>query len=439
MKREILIRAAITDPVVWRAFVVSILLSIRFQPIFAVVAAGLTFPSYVLASSVTQPMENVESSDSIGWSLHLREILDYDPSKKSILPDFFNRYFAWRREINRKIGLETIFSYYTLTQGYADKDWSMGASSGDLDLTGRWLLHGTKGHRPTYLAFRARYRHAYGCTAPSEIAAGTDLLWRTVDGFTDAGFQVPNLYLSQGLFHGNLTVRYGQISIDNFFDSNKMRSDKHYLLNKAFSANPTVAFPSYGAGFTAKWQQGEKWDFSFGGSNIQGTDYDAQYVSLSLTSTALFVTAQAGYNFNGLGMHDARIQLMGWQSNDSNEEALDTGNGISITLEHAGKRSGERFLLRYAFSGDDATEIDQMLTTGWGRETGNQDYIGFGAGIGRSTEDNDLWQGVAEIYYRWQVTKELTISPDLQVILGKGDTDEHDFHFVAGLRAGLTF
>lgn len=48
-------------------------------------------------------------------------------------------------------------------------------------------------------------------------------------------------------------------------------------------------------------------------------------------------------------------------------------------------------------------------------------------------------QGVTEIYYCWQVTKELVITPDLQVIIGDGLNGADNMHVVAGLLCGLTF
>lgn len=83
--------------------------------------------------------------------------------------------------------------------------------------------------------------------------------------------------------------------------------------------------------------------------------------------------------------------------------------------------------------------MDHLLALGWGKAVRQYDYFGFGLGIGRSIYKNGLWQGVIETYYQWQATKELTISPDLQIITGKGTENQEDLHVVAGLRAGITF
>ena len=76
---------------------------------------------------------------------------------------------------------------------------------------------------------------------------------------------------------------------------------------------------------------------------------------------------------------------------------------------------------------------------GWGREIRKYDHLGLGFGMGRSVQDSSIWQGVAEIYYRWQVTKEFMVTPDLQIILGEGLEGGEAFQIVAGLRGGITF
>ena len=50
-----------------------------------------------------------------------------------------------------------------------------------------------------------------------------------------------------------------------------------------------------------------------------------------------------------------------------------------------------------------------------------------------------MYQGVGEIFYRWQMTKELIVSPDLQIILGHGRDNSRDLVVVTGLRCSLTF
>lgn len=395
-------------------------------------------PALAVESFISSAPAEKEDADSIGTTIERRDALGYDPTRHSLFPDFYYRYRTWREEINKQIRLQTIFSYDMLAQGYVDRDWSVGASSGDATISGRWLMFGHKYNRPVYLSFRMRHRHAYGDLAPSELSSQADLLWKTVDGFTDAGFQIPELSINQELIDGRLTLRYGQFSIDSFFDNHKLQSAKRFFLNEAFSLNPSISFPSYGTGFTVQWQGTGNWDLAIGGSNMQGTD-QTEEINLSLSSSALFFTAQGGYNFKGFGKRSARVQLLGWKGDSNKEDELTDGRGVSLTVEQEGISTGEHFVARYAFSDGDASQVDQLFMLGWGREIRKYDHLGIGFGMGRSVQDSSIWQGVAEIYYRWQVTKEFMVTPDLQIIMGGGLNGGEDIQIVAGLRGGITF
>jgi porin len=298
-------------------------------------------------------------------------------------------------------------------------------------------MFGEKFNKPFYLSFRMRERHGYSEYTPSNIKSETDLLWGTTDGFNDAGFQIPDLFFDQKLFDGRLDLNYGQFSIDKFVDKHALRSAKRFFLNQAFSDNPTVGFPSFGAGFAAKWKPNESWEFGGGGSNIQGVEGDSK-VDFKLDSSALFGTVQIAYNFTGIGSRSGRLQAMGWGIDGNDEENYTSGNGLSFTLEHSGKIKGESFVLRYAQSDGEATSTDLLWFLGYGREIRGFDNLGAGVGAGRSSATTK-WQAVFELYYRWQVTKELLLTPDVQFIFGDDLDGDRKTRIVAGLRAGLVF
>ncbi|MEN8200471.1 MAG: carbohydrate porin [Thermodesulfobacteriota bacterium] len=385
-------------------------------------------------------IEEVDSVDTVSTAIELRDIISRDPTTRSLFPDFYNDFRKWRESFVRKFGINGVLSYDSVVQGSFEDGPDLTTSAGDIAFTGNWLILGEEKDYPLLLAFRIRNRHSYRTTAPSEIAGKTGLLWRTVDGFTNKGFEIPDFHFHQELFKGDLTLRYGQFSIDSYFDNHKMRSGKRYFLNQAFSDNPAVGFPSYGAGVTTQWRIDNVWDLSAGISNIQQSE-NPDKISMGFTSTANFITAQAGYNFSGFSKHDARAQLMLWGSNNSGEDELDKGQGASLTLEHAGAKSGERYIFRLAIADGNANVVDRFCAIGWGRAIRKFDHFGMGLGIGRSIDDKDIWQGVAEVYYFWQVTKELVITPDIQLISGKkNDVGNEDFfQVVGGIRAGFNF
>lgn len=390
-----------------------------------------------LAVEDTKPLEK-EAADSIEGALEQRDELVYDPRRRSLFPDFYYPFRKKQLDWWQKLRVEFALTYDLLTQHYNDADVSVAGTAGDLTLSGRWLLAGHRFNKPIYLAFRLRDRRAYSEYAPSDIQGQTDLLWGTVDGFNNSGFQVPDLYFDQRLFDDKLSLRYGQFSIDSFVDKHTMRGAKRYFLNQAFSSDPTVNFPSYGAGFAANWKPNERWEFTAGISNIQGVEGDVQ-VDFSLDSNALFGAVQAAYSFTGLDGKAGRLQLMGWGGDENDVDEYRGGTGYTATLEHEGKEENEIYVLRVARSFEEPTDTDLLFFVGHGKQIRGFDSLGVGVGAGRSSA-TQIWQSVFETYYRWQVTKELVITPDLQVIFGSDpSTEEFKVRVVGGIRLGIIF
>lgn len=389
-----------------------------------------------LFAEEAEPLET-NSPDSIEGVIQQRDELVHDPRRRSLFPKFYYTLRKKRLDWWQKLRVDFTLTYDVLTQAYNDRDVSIGGTSGDLSLSGRWLVLGERFKKPIYLDFRVRDRRAYSEHAPSDIEGQTDLLWGTINGFTDAGFQIPDLYFHQELFDSDLILRYGQYSIDSLVDKHRLRSAKRFFLNKAFSDNPTVGFPSYGAGFAFTWKPDDIWEFTGGGSNIQGTEGNTT-VDFGLDSSALFWTVQAICNFTGIAGRNGRLQVMGWDSTDNKEEDYDSGKGLSITLEHVGADTGETYVARYTQSSGDPTDTDTLFFFGYGRDIRGFDSLGLGIGAGRSSTTSE-WQTVLETYYRWQVTKELVVTPDFQLILGDDSSGDDKVRVVGGIRAGIVF
>jgi len=409
--------------------------SFRIAIVFFSILILLIGPASVFPEEPKQQETN--APDSISGAIEQRDELAYDPRRRSLFPEFYYKLRKKRHDWYQKHGIEFTLTYDVLVQGYNDRDISVGGAAGDLSLSGRWALFKKTFNKPIYLSFRFRDRRSYSEYAPSDIKGETDLLWGTVDGFNNSGFQIPDFNFEHELFDGKLDLSYGQFSINKFVDAHALRSSKRFFLNKAFSSNPTISFPSFGAGFATKWRPAENLEIIGGVSNIQGTDGDA-YVDFNLSSTALFGTLQVAYNFKGIGSEAGRVQVMGWGSEDNKEEDYPSGRGLSFTLEHDGVGDGETYALRYAQSSGEPTNTDIIIFLGYSKVINGFDNLGLGGGTGRSSTGTG-WQTVFESFYRWQVTRELLITPDIQLIFGDDSSGESKTRFVGGIRVGIVF
>ena len=144
------------------------------------------------------------------------------------------------------------------------------------------------------------------------------------------------------------------------------------------------------------------------------------------------------YKFKGIGQRDGRIQIMGWGSEDNDEKKYAEGNGVSLTFQHGGLAKGDNYALRYAQSSGDSKNTDIIMFLDYSKEIKGFDNFGLVVGTGRSSSET-VWQTVFETFYRWQITKELLITPDVQLILGDDVSGNSKTRIVAGIRAGVIF
>jgi hypothetical protein len=333
-------------------------------------------------------------------------------------------------------------SYSALVQGSIG-DGESGAS-GELALFGQWVFIddeypsqllqriGAEETGLLSLKFKLRQRHALLEDSTAELSGNIGSFLGTTDGFSDRGLEIPELYI-QHIFHeGKVEVRYGQISVESRLDGHALRGAKKYFLNRVFSTNPTVAFPRFGAGATARWQYNDQFDFTYALTQVQASKTGAQ-VDFELDSSNVFTAFQSGFTWLG-DESENHIQAMVWASDATDDSEEDYG--VSLGFEHHFDEKNKSLFLRFSSSNGSQTDLDQMAVVGFGASIREDDLIGFGVGAGRSS-DTGVVQGVLEGFYRYQTPYKFSITPDLQLHLGKGLRG--DFSVIAGVRAHIEF
>lgn len=336
-------------------------------------------------------------------------------------------------------GVETAFTYDALAMGALNNHTDEVGMSGEAALSLRWQINADDGPRPLALAVRVRSRDTIGGgLAPSELRAETGALWGYVDGFTDNGVEIPELYFQQRFFDDRLMVRYGQMSIDDLLDDQRMRSAKKSFLNQAFSSSPAVGMPGAGLGMVTRWTSTRGWDLTVAASNVESNNLDDE-ADWRFNADALFGAMQLGYRFKGFQGLPARLQLLGWNADALPQYDLDSGRGASLTAEQKWS-GGWNSYVRYAWSDGGAATASGLLAAGLGRAAGKdgQDRFGIAAATGESSVESGRRQHSVELFYRWQAGR-FQITPDFQLNFGEGIGGTSDWVALAGLRAGFTF
>jgi porin len=343
--------------------------------------------------------------------------------------------------IDHKVGLRFGVSYDTLVQGATEANGDALAAGGDLTLLGQWTVWGqSQGYEGSF-GFNGRNRLRFARTPPSALGASIGSLWSTTDGFTDKGWELPEAWFEQKAWDGRIALRTGQLNIRTLFDTASLRSARLYFLNTAFSLNPAIPFPLFGAGTAVFVKPLEDLELRFGAADAHARKIDGPFDTL-LRSDDVFVVAGLSWTPKWNEEGHSRIQATGWHTDSTKSNVANDGEGLSVLMEQRFDESGATLFLRGAWSDSRATVIDSMVTAGagWIPAAGRPaDLLGMAFGWGRP---HDRWlhdEGVMEVFYRVQVSAELQLTPDVQVIVHPSTAAAADVVTVFGVRVRTAF
>lgn len=296
---------------------------------------------------------------------------------------------------------------------------------------GTWL----ENHLTLYA--RMRVRTALLDDAPADLSDDIGTIWGVVDGFSDSGFEIPDLFFRHVMPDRNLEFRYGQMVIDAQLDGRPTGGAKTAFLNRAFSASPGAAFPRSGAGATIAWDPDGPWDVVYAITTVQGSQ-ESDQVDFQFGSSDYFQAFQVGYNFPGKDRGPRRAQLMLWHSDAAPDSGLDPGEGLSFTYSHRFNEPIRAAFCRVAFASGEASAASFMLVGGVTADCPDDSVAGVGLGLGRSSLNND-WNGVAEAFYRKPLGQYGSVKLNGQLIVGQGFVDSGSVRLLLGASARCTF
>lgn len=403
------------------------------EVIFALVlCAAATAPAADAEPQFPLPQER-RSEDGVQSAIYHRDLQLWHDSRMRGRELREARRARWMDSI----GLDLVLTYDTLAMGAASPSEAWGGASGDVTLNLRWQITRDDSRSPLSLNTRLRDRHAYSDTPPSGLRSSTDALWGYVDGFNNAGFQVPEFFFEDRLFDRRLTLRYGQMSIDDLLDGHELRSAKRSFMNQAFSSSPAVGFPGSDLGFVGRWQSRHHWDITLAVSNVAGSNL-RETTEWKLDGGALFEAVQLGRDFTGIRGQTGRLQLLAWRSDALPKADLSPGRGVSLTYEQTLSRD-LRFFVKYAFSEGEAAITEHFASAGLARDLSRVNRVGIALAAGQSAQNTGEWQGLMEVFYRRQIGKSWMITPDLQIVAGDRLANGDGVVVIGGVRMGMTF
>jgi porin len=360
-------------------------------------------------------------------------------------PSLFERYFEWKTGLTEKHGFSFSVDYSALYLGANESPGEDRASSGMVRFFGAWDLVGRSTKNTGTFVWKVEHRHAYTDVAPGSFGFELGYIGLIEPPFSDQGLRLTNLYWRQRFNGGRFTLLGGFVDPTDYLDVFAMASPWTGFLNFAFSTGTTtIALPNEGFGLAAGAMLTDT-IFLIGGLadlNADPTD-PGQTLDSFFSDHEYFKHIEIGWTPSQDRIYLDNVHLTLWHADEREEAATPSGWGANISWTHYFNEKWLPFV-RAGYADDGGSLMQKSVSVGFGyQKNPGKNLLGVGLNWGQPNENT--WgpglrdQYTAEVFYRWQLSKAIAITPDVQYLINPALNPDANSIWVFGLRVRGTF
>ena len=364
------------------------------------------------------------------------------------LPTTLAPWLRFKEAVNEATGITFGGSYGVLWQNYQN-----GLSDDDNAVGGKFTMNFSRDmlfrELPSALTFdmAVEARHPIGTDQPplwAGFSAGSITATAATWGEFDLG--ITQAYIRQNLLDGRIQYTIGKIFAPNYVNAYPLFDDNRQFLNQNFTTSPTIPVPLRGFGLAGAVYPTD------GGFYVSGGMYTPYSSDTGWTIDDFFERNQYFYNLEigWSSLANTGVPLQARGAMDANNfhitpwyrDELDDGTpeayGVAFNANYM-LQDNVMMFLRGGLSHGWA--IERNLALGFGVRPARAEGDLFGVAMGWATPESDFLpqQYTAEMFYRYQLTPHLAITPDAQLILNPALNPTEDVLWACGIRSRLTF
>jgi len=359
------------------------------------------------------------------------------------------KYNNWRRktrdDLEQSIGLTLGGDYSALVQGATEslgEDW---AASGVFRVYGHWVWPGEPWKNHGSFTFKFENRHRYTDIAPQQLGGQIGYTALTADTWSDAGWLLSNFYWYQQLLDNRLSFVAGVVDVTDYVDVFGLVNPWTDYMNSAFLTSPTMATPGQGLGAAVRGSITTNFYVLAGFANANGDptepldDFDTFF-----SEGEFFKHIELGWVSSWERRQQDNIHMTFWQTSPRSDAGIPSGWGGTISASHLFADRWLPFLRAGWSDGGGGVPYEGAVAVGAGYYMRNRsDLLAVGFNWGRpSTETYGTRLGdeyTIELLYRIHLLHQLSVTPDVQILISPALNPDADVVGVFGLRARLVF
>jgi porin len=410
-------------------------------------------------SAFTQAAERLVHTEatSFGGPDSVQKRIESDRAEKDTLYEFGfpQTWYDWKDRLKEDYGYSFGLVYVPVFVQASDSlpGTDKYASTAAIRHFGRWEILGRGTANTGSLNYLIEYRHGIADTdvAPFSVTnlgnAGAIEI-----PFVDDQWHLTNLYWDQSWQDGMYELYAGFLDVTDYVDVHPLTSPWTDFYNYTFSIGAgTMDFgddASLGLAFGAVLTDNLYAIAGFKDLNSDPTDPSEGFDSF-FTDQEYFKHVELGWTsspWEAWFLNNVHITL--WQADEREATGVDDGWGGVCSFNHS---IGDKWLVfaRAGYAEDGGSFLKRSVSIGGGYTPGGLESLGSGSQVGfgfnwGKPNDEVFGSGLddqcaAEVYYRLQVTREIAITPDVQLLIDPAVNPDASTLWVFGLRARYAF
>jgi porin len=354
-------------------------------------------------------------------------------------------WFDWKKKVQEDHGFSIGLDYTAVGLSSSEKGASGedNAGSGMLRIFGSWDLAGRGTKNTGALAYKLEHRHSYTDVSIKDFGFDQGYVGLIEPPFSDQGTRWTNLYWRQRLNEGRATIVAGMIDVTDFVNVYALASPWTGFMNFAFSTGSASMFIPNDAAFgVAGGAMLNDNIFLIGNLANAYTDSTDPFETVGdfFSENEYFSSIELGWTRSQGRIYQDNMHVTLWHVDES--LPAETPGGWGVAFNYSRSLNDDKLMpfIRGGYADEGGTLLQKSLSVGLGYSM-KSGQLGVAANWGQPNEDSfgpDLDnQTVFEAYYRWQLTEQFALTPDIQYLIDPALNPEHDSLWVFGLRARL--
>ncbi len=282
--------------------------------------------------------------------------------------------------------------------------------------------------------------------APLQAGLRTGSSTATAPTYGDFNLGVTQLYLRQSLFDNHFQYTFGKLFAPNYVNPYPFFDDNRQYLNQIFTTSVTIPVPLRGFGAVAAWFPTNLGLYAKAGVYTVYSDDTGFTADSFFNKPEYFRHLELGWSSNAANgapiqargpMDVNNVSLTLW-SKDAEQNGPPAAHGAAFNANYLVQKN----VMVFARGGwSEGWQLDRNLSAGfgWRPNVEYSDLFGVGTGWAQPASPNLRDQFIYEAFYRFQLTTQLAITPDVQWILHPTLSPNNGSLWVASLRARITF